>query len=123
LAQLHQFRGRVGRGQHESYCILIPDGIDEVENERLAVMAETNDGFVLAERDLRQRGPGEFLGTRQSGYSELRLANLADVFLIEKVRKHAQALYELDPELERPEHRLLNSTLQHFWSDGQGDIS
>jgi ATP-dependent DNA helicase RecG len=123
LAQLHQFRGRVGRGAHASYCILIPDGSDEVENERLAAMAETNDGFVLAERDLEQRGPGEFLGTRQSGYSQLRLANLADVHLIEKARKQALAMFELDPELEKPEHRSLNSAVQHFWSGGQGDIS
>jgi ATP-dependent DNA helicase RecG len=63
LAQLHQFRGRVGRREHQSTCLLIPDSPDAAENQRLAAMAETNDGFVLAERDLEQRGPGEFLGT------------------------------------------------------------
>jgi ATP-dependent DNA helicase RecG len=68
LAQLHQLRGRVGRGQAASSCILIPDKDDAVENERLKAMEETNDGFVLAERDLDQRGPGEFLGTRQAGF-------------------------------------------------------
>ncbi len=69
LAQLHQLRGRVGRSTDQSYCLLIPDHEDSAENERLRAMAETNDGFVLAERDLQQRGPGEFLGTRQAGYT------------------------------------------------------
>ena len=123
LSQLHQFRGRVGRSQFQSYCILIPDTPDSAENERLAAMVETNDGFVLAQRDLEQRGPGEFLGTRQSGYSELRLANLTDVHLIEKARHHAQSIFEADPDLKAPEHLLLAQALSRFWSHGQGDIS
>jgi len=123
LAQLHQFRGRVGRGADKSYCLLIPDTPDAVENERLLAMAETNDGFVLAERDLEQRGPGQFLGTRQSGYAELEMANLTDVRLIEKARRHAQALFEKDPDLVLPEHKLLAETLQHSWGSGKGDIS
>ena len=123
LAQLHQFRGRVGRSQYQSYCILVPDTPDAAENERLAAMVETNDGFVLAQRDLEQRGPGEFLGTRQSGYSELRLANLTDVRLIEKARHHAQSLFEIDPDLSSPDHQLLAQSLKRFWSLGQGDIS
>jgi len=123
LAQLHQFRGRVGRSEHQSYCLLIPDTPDAVENERLAAMVETNDGFVLAERDLQQRGPGDFLGTRQAGYSELRLANLADVHLIEKARRHALELFETDPDLQLPQHSLLSASLQRFWRRGEGDIS
>ena len=123
LAQLHQFRGRVGRSQHQSTCLLIPDSPDAAENERLAAMVETNDGFVLAERDLEQRGPGEFLGTRQAGYSTLRMASLTDVRLIEKARRHAQSLFETDPELALPEHNLLAQALQRFWGGGQGDIS
>jgi ATP-dependent DNA helicase RecG len=123
LSQLHQFRGRVGRSQHQSYCILIPDTPDDAENERLAAMVETNDGFVLAQRDLEQRGPGEFLGTRQSGYSELRLANLTDVHLIEKARHHAQEIFNVDPDLQLPEHQLLAQSLKRFWNLGQGDIS
>ena len=123
LAQLHQFRGRVGRGSQQSYCILIPDTPDKAENERLAAMTETNDGFVLAERDLEQRGPGDFLGTRQAGYSELRLVNLADIHLIEKARRHAQALFETDPTLDRPEHKVLATSLEAFWSNNQSDIS
>ena len=123
LAQLHQLRGRVGRGGHKSYCLLIPDNPAEAENERLQAMAETNDGFVLAERDLEQRGPGQFLGTRQSGYAELQFANLTDVRLIEKARRQAQALFSQDPNLSLPEHQLLASALQRFWGGGKGDIS
>lgn len=123
LAQLHQFRGRVGRGSDKAYCLLIPETPDAVENERLQAMAETNDGFVLAERDLEQRGPGDFLGTRQSGFSELRMAQLTDLLLIEKARKHAQQVFTDDPELKKPEHRLLASALHRFWGETQGDIS
>lgn len=123
LAQLHQFRGRVGRGGDQAYCLLIPDTPDAAENERLQAMAQTNDGFVLAERDLEQRGPGEFLGTRQAGYSELKLANLTDIHLIEKARRQAQILFEQDPDLQRPAHQLLAAALERFWSGGKGDIS
>jgi ATP-dependent DNA helicase RecG len=125
LAQLHQFRGRVGRGQAKAYCVLIPEKPDEAENERLMAMSETNDGFVLAERDLQQRGPGEFLGTRQSGYSNLRMASLTDIHLIEKARKASQTLFQKDPELNQPEHRLIASSLQQLWGEDiiKGDIS
>ena len=103
LAQLHQLRGRVGRGSAQSYCLLIPSSEDTAENERLQAMVESNDGFFLAERDLQQRGPGEFLGTRQSGYaSGLRMASLTDLPLIEKARTQAQKLFETDPELAQP---------------------
>lgn len=124
LAQLHQLRGRVGRGAAQSYCLLIPSREDELENERLAAMAETNDGFVLAERDLQQRGPGEFLGTRQAGFvSSLRMASLSDVSLIEKARLQAQRLFEQDPNLQAPEHALLAEALDRFWGGGKGDVS
>ena len=123
LAQLHQFRGRVGRGAEQSYCLLIPDNDDAVENERLQVMAQTNDGFVLAERDLEQRGPGDFLGTRQAGFAELRMANLSNVRLIEKARHFAHQVIEIDPELQSSEHKALLSTLDRFWTNGRGDIS
>ncbi|MBU1660375.1 MAG: ATP-dependent DNA helicase RecG [Chloroflexi bacterium] len=123
LAQLHQFRGRVGRGLEKAYCLLIPQNADAVENERLQAMAETNDGFVLAERDLEQRGAGDFLGTRQSGYSELRMASLTDVKLIEKARRQAQAMFERDPDLTQPEHQQLVDSMERFWSEGEGDVS
>jgi len=124
LAQLHQLRGRVGRVADQSYCLLIPDHEDAVENERLQAMAESNDGFVLAERDLQQRGPGEFLGTRQSGYaSSLRMASLTDVALIEKARLQAKKLFEKDPALQKEEHRLLAEALERFCGGGKGDVS
>jgi len=123
LAQLHQFRGRVGRGNDQAYCLLIPDLPDEVENERLQVMTTTNDGFVLAEHDLAQRGPGQFLGTRQAGYTAFKMANLTDIRLIEKARRQAQTLFEQDPELIHPDNRLLASALQRAWGNGKADIS
>jgi len=124
LAQLHQMRGRVGRGSEQSYCLLIPSHSDAAENERLQAMAESNDGFVLAERDLQQRGPGEFLGTRQSGYATgLRMASLTDIDLIEAARAHAQKLFEIDANLEKPEHALLAEALDRFWGDSKGDVS
>jgi ATP-dependent DNA helicase RecG len=124
LAQLHQLRGRVGRGSEQSYCLLIPDHEDKIENERLQAMAESNDGFVLAERDLQQRGPGEFLGTRQAGYAtSLRMASLTDVALIEKARLQAQKLFEVDADLQKPEHTLLAEALRRFWGEGKGDVS
>jgi ATP-dependent DNA helicase RecG len=123
LAQLHQLRGRVGRGAEKSFCLLIPDNADEAENERLQVMASTNDGFILAERDLEQRGPGQFLGTRQAGYAEFQFASLSDIRLIEKSRRLAQSLSEQDPNLDHPEHQLLRLAYQRAWGGGKGDIS
>jgi ATP-dependent DNA helicase RecG len=124
LAQLHQLRGRVGRGGGESFCLLVPDHEDAVENERLQAMARSNDGFVLAELDLEQRGPGEFLGTRQSGFAaDLKMASLSDVALIEKARNQAQALFEQDPTLQAPEHALLAEAFERFWVGGKGDAS
>jgi len=123
LAQLHQFRGRVGRGSAQSYCLLIPETSDAAENERLLAMESTTDGFVLAEQDLNQRGPGEFLGTRQSGYANLRLANLTDVHLIEKARHYAEQVFENDPNLTASEHQLMLDALNHFWPSAEGDLS
>jgi ATP-dependent DNA helicase RecG len=123
LAQLHQFRGRVGRGSAKSYCLLVPDNENSGENDRLQVMTQTNDGFILAEKDLEQRGPGEFLGTRQSGYSEMRLANLTNIRLIEKARNQAQEFFSQDPDFQLPEHTLLGQTLRRFWGEGTGDVS
>jgi len=124
LAQLHQLRGRVGRGSDQSYCLLIPTHEDATENERLQAMAESTDGFFLAEKDLQIRGPGEFLGTRQSGYaSSLRMASITDVKLIEKARTQAQNLFEQDPDLSQPENTLLAEALGRFWGEGKGDVS
>jgi ATP-dependent DNA helicase RecG len=123
LAQLHQFRGRVGRDDQQSYCLLIPDTGEDTENERLRALEATADGFELAEVDLDQRGPGDFLGTRQSGFAELRMAKLTDVKLIEQARREAMKIFDLDPDLNNPEHESLAQVVQQFWSGGRGEIS
>jgi ATP-dependent DNA helicase RecG len=107
LAQLHQFRGRVGRGEHPSYCLLVSDSASPEAQERLSVVEATSDGFVLAEKDLEMRGPGEFLGTRQSGLSGFRMASLGNLRLLETAREAARRFFESDPELSHPDHRLL----------------
>ncbi len=124
LAQLHQLRGRVGRGDQKSYCILIPGSAEEAENQRLQAMAETNDGFILAEKDLEIRGPGQFLGTRQSGYTDLKLASITDLKLVEQARSQATALFQQDPELIQEKHAQLARAVSQFWSQqNTGDIS
>ena len=92
LAQLHQLRGRVGRGKDESYCILMANSKDDLANERIEAMVKYSDGFVLAEEDLRIRGPGDFMGTRQSGWDELKIATIDDVDLLRVARKEATNL-------------------------------
>ena len=88
LAQLHQLRGRIGRGAHESFCILISDALNEESQARLKILAETTDGFKIAEADLKLRGPGELLGQEQSGAMKLRFGNLAeDLNLIKQARE------------------------------------
>jgi ATP-dependent DNA helicase RecG len=124
LAQLHQLRGRVGRASDQSYCLLIPDHEDAAENARLQAMVESDDGFVLAERDLQQRGPGDFLGTRQAGFaSSLKMASISDVQMIEKARAQAQSLFARDPDLKDAANSLLGEALARFWGGGKGDVS
>jgi len=116
LAQLHQFRGRVGRGEARSYCVLLSDVATEEALLRLQVMAETNDGFVLAERDLELRGPGDFLGVRQHGLPDLKIAQLTDRRTLDLARREALRIHESDPGLRREEHAGLAVRLASFWS-------
>jgi ATP-dependent DNA helicase RecG len=110
LAQLHQLRGRVGRGVHQSYCVLFVDEKDEENQARLKILEETQDGFRIAEEDLRQRGPGNILGQAQSGQAPLRFAELlADTRLVHLARKLAERTLDQDPKLSLPEHELLRS--------------
>jgi len=118
LSQLHQFRGRVGRGQEQSYCMLIAQNPSEVSKERLGIIERIQDGFQLAEEDLRLRGPGEFFGTRQSGLPDLRMAKLSDVALLELARSEAIKLFQIDPTLDKPEHHLLAKELAQVWQKG-----
>lgn len=123
LAQLHQFRGRVGRGEHPSYCLLVAESASAEAEERLRAVEATTDGFVLAQKDLELRGPGEFLGTRQSGLPDLKMASIADLRLLERVREAAARFLETDPSIEKPEHRLLARRVADLWASGEGEVS
>jgi ATP-dependent DNA helicase RecG len=117
LSQLHQLRGRVGRGPWKSYCILLTSGrLGEDAERRVGAMVETNDGFKIAEVDLQLRGPGEFFGTRQSGLPEFRVADLLrDAAILEEARREAQTIIAEDPELRQPAHRGLRQALLTRW--------
>ncbi len=123
LAQLHQLRGRVGRGAHQSYCLLLgPRMFAEEARERLNAFARTNDGFKIAEEDLKMRGPGEFFGTRQSGLPDLRAANIIrDADLLEQARQEAIELIGQDPNLEC--YPPLKGLLKRRWEGRLGLIS
>lgn len=114
LSQLHQLRGRVGRGNQQSYCLLIPETEDAIENERLKAMVATTDGFKLAEIDLSQRGPGDFIGIRQSGYKEIRFSNIMNVKLIEKARSLAKEVLENDPDFINEDSHLYKIIMSEY---------
>lgn len=118
LSQLHQLRGRVGRGQAASYCLLLAQYTPADESiRRLRVMVETNDGFKIAEADLAFRGPGEFLGTRQSGMPDFRVANIVrDSRILEIARDEAEAWLKRDPDLTAPASRELRTILEDRWA-------
>jgi ATP-dependent DNA helicase RecG len=122
LSQLHQFRGRVGRGQDQSYCMLLAENPSEVARERLDIIENVQDGFKLAEEDLKMRGPGEFFGTRQSGLPNLRMAKISDVALLELARREAIKLFQTDPGLERAENQRLGQEMARVWA-GAGEWS
>ena len=110
LSQLHQLRGRVGRGKHKSWCILVSDAKGEEARARLSAMTHTSDGFKIAEEDLRLRGPGDFFGSRQHGLPELHIADLgADMNVLKAAQDAAKRLLDSDPRLERPENKRLRS--------------
>jgi len=121
LSQLHQLRGRVGRGNQQSYCVLIPETEDAAENERLKAMIATNDGFKLAEIDLSQRGPGDFIGIRQSGYKEIRFSNIMNVKLIEKARALAKEVLENDPDFINEDSHLYKIIMSEYWQKMIGE--
>ncbi|MEO8288860.1 MAG: ATP-dependent DNA helicase RecG [Chloroflexota bacterium] len=123
LSQLHQFRGRVGRSEHQSYCILLAENAQGVGFDRMQIIQETHDGFQLAEEDLKIRGPGQFFGTRQSGMPDLRMAKLSDVATLTLAREQAKALFARDPGLEQPDHAPLRHVLGLFWSRAETDAN
>jgi ATP-dependent DNA helicase RecG len=118
LAQMHQLRGRVGRGEHQSYCVLVGEPKTEDGIRRLEVLARTTDGFEIAEEDLRIRGPGEFYGTKQSGVLHLRIANiLGDSEILQEAREDAFALVDEDPLLVHPDHEPLGALIRRRYAD------
>jgi ATP-dependent DNA helicase RecG len=123
IAQLHQLRGRVGRGALASWCFLLgTGGEDGLAGERLAAVARTTDGFVLAEEDLRLRGEGTLLGARQKGHTDLRLASLSDPddrFLLTEARRVAEAIVTGDPQLQA--HPALADEIKLFLSEDEGE--
>jgi len=112
LAQLHQFRGRIGRGEHQSTCLLFTSGAEKTNNQRLKALVTTDDGFLLAEKDMAIRGPGEFFGTGQSGLPDLAMAALANIELIKKSRAEARLILTEDPNLTN--HPQLKQQLLRF---------
>ena len=111
LSQLHQLRGRVGRGRHKSYCVLVSDNKGEENKQRLKVMSSTSDGFAIAEEDLKLRGPGDFFGSRQHGLPSLRVADLScDLSLLHETQSAAEQLLAADPALKN--HPLLKARVE-----------
>ena len=112
LAQLHQLRGRIGRGEAKSYCLLFAEADSEIAKNRLEIMTRSNDGFEIAEHDLKIRGPGELFSTRQHGLPDLKIANIIDDFeLLVMARKYAFELTQQDPMLTKAEHISIRRAL------------
>ncbi len=123
LSQLHQLRGRVGRGAYKSYCVLFSDAPGEAIRERLSILCQTNDGFRIAEEDLRLRGPGDFLGVRQHGLPHLKLADLAgDTRLLQEAQQAATSLLQEDPALRKVRNRPLAKEIRRLFSDREGNV-
>lgn len=123
LSQLHQLRGRVGRGEHQSYCLLLADDPGQDAQLRLEILERARDGFELSEEDLRLRGPGDYLGTRQSGFPELKAATLSDVDLMDLARDEAVNLLASDPGLNKPENARLAAEVTRLANRSVGGVS
>ena len=123
LAQLHQLRGRVGRGEHQSYCIFIRGNKDQETAKRLEILNHSNDGFYIASEDLKLRGSGDLLGTRQSGDMEFRMADIfRDADILQKASEAASELLADDPYFEKPEHELLKKVMKSYLDLENHDI-
>ena len=115
LSQLHQLRGRVGRGDAQSYCILMNQGTGEVAKKRMQVMCASNDGFFISQQDLKLRGPGDFFGVRQHGLPSMRIANLfTDAQILKTAQAAAKLIIEYDPELKREEHEMIRAQIKRL---------
>jgi len=123
LSQLHQFRGRVGRGEHQSYCLLMADSPGMEARKRLKLLERVSDGFELAEEDLKLRGPGDYAGTRQSGLPSLRVASITDQDILALARREAMRLLDADPELTSDANESLGQHLSKSTGGLTADIS
>ena len=123
LSQLHQFRGRVGRGDHQSYCLLMADSPGMEARKRLKLLERVRDGFELAEEDLKIRGPGDYAGTRQSGLPSLRVASITDQDILALARREAMRLLEIDPELTSEVNEPLGEYLRKYAGGLTADVS
>ena len=123
LAQLHQFRGRVGRGEHPSQCLLLSDSPSNSARERIRILERTMDGFEIAEEDLRLRGAGEYMGTRQSGLNDLKVARLTDLDIMQMARQEAKRLLDVDPKLEAHEHSAIAKRFELYKANHPVEIS
>ncbi len=118
LSQLHQLRGRVGRGKHQSYCVLVSNNRNPETRARMKALCATTDGFKIAEEDLKARGPGDFFGQRQHGLPELHLADLsADMRLLSAAQRSAQDLLARDPDLKAPEHEVMWRRIRQLFQE------
>ena len=118
LTQLHQLRGRVGRGSYKSYCILTRRKINQNSLQRLKIMENTNDGFIIADEDLKMRGPGEFFGTRQSGFFKFRIANMIDDGkIIERARATAFEVIKKVRSLKSSKNNMINTVFKKYYKN------
>ena len=118
LAQLHQLRGRIGRGEYKSYCILMNEGRGKVAKERMSIMEKTNDGFLISEKDLEIRGPGEFFGIRQHGLPELKITQFPrDMKILKAAQEVSLEILEKDPELELTEHQAIKKLVKNMFNN------
>ena len=123
LAQLHQLRGRVGRGEYQSYCILINGSNSKISRERMRILQRSTDGFYISEKDLELRGPGEFFGTRQHGIPDLKIANLfTDMGILKLAQKKASEILEEDSLLLDEKHSLLRQNIINMFKDRINDL-
>ncbi|MEG1442294.1 MAG: helicase-related protein, partial [Oscillospiraceae bacterium] len=124
LSQLHQLRGRVGRGSEQSYCIMFYNQHSGVSQERMKVMCETNDGFKISEKDLEIRGPGEFFGTRQHGLPEMKIANFfTDMDILKETQEAVAEIISNDKELTNSENRKLKESISRTFESVGGNLN